>query len=217
MKADHLLGRTIRGALILGTGLLWGTCVLVGSRMLLDYEKTPGARGTAPLRWPSNSRLLRPAGKFTLVMLMHPNCPCSRASLAELEGLMTQLQGKLAPFVLFSKPGASPTEIQSSELWQKAAAIPGTSVVYDDRAAEAEQFGAAVSGETLLYDPKGRLAFSGGLTISRGHRGVNPGVDAVLLKVGGDTSGPAYAPVFGCALHDPSAEALRKDSSWRKP
>src|SRR5436190_789460 len=68
-----------------GTGLLWAGLVLFGARTLLNYENTSGTPANAPSQWPSNSRIARPDSKFALVMLAHPNCPCTRASLAELE------------------------------------------------------------------------------------------------------------------------------------
>src|SRR5689334_13049963 len=104
-----------------GGVLLWAGVVLYGARTLLNYENTPA---NAPSRWPSGSRIVRPNFKFTLVMLAHPNCPCTRASLAELDILLAKLHGKLAAFVVFSKPESSATEVTGSDLWKIAAAMP---------------------------------------------------------------------------------------------
>src|SRR5690349_6085353 len=95
-----------RPAVVAAVSLLWLALVASGTRTLLNYENSPGAPANAPSLWPSNSRIARHESKFTLVMLAHPNCPCTRASLAELEILMAKLQGKLKAFVVFSKPAA---------------------------------------------------------------------------------------------------------------
>lgn len=207
---------TFGRVLILGMGLLWGVVIVSGTRALLNYESTAGTPGAPPAHWPSDSGIARSNEKFTLLMLAHPYCPCTRASLAELEIVMAQLQGKLLAFVLFSKPGASAAEIQESDLWKKAAIIPDVSALYDDHAAETEKFGGQVSGQTMLYDSEGRLIFSGGITSGRGHQGDNEGADAVIRVVRGEKATPATTPVFGCTLHDPSAKALSEDSSWKK-
>ncbi len=196
--------------------LAWACLVGLGIRILLTYENTPGAPAKSAARWPSNSALVRPAGKFVLVIFAHPDCPCTRASLTELEVLMTQLQGKLVAFIEFRKPGASQAEAQDSTLWRRAFAIPGVSVGFDRDGSEVDKFGAEVSGQTLLYDQAGQLVFSGGITAARGHEGENSGVDAILLRVAGGAA-PFHAPVFGCSLRDPDSQTLNKDTSWKKP
>jgi hypothetical protein len=146
-------------------------------------------------------------------MLAHPNCPCTRASVAELDILMARLQGKLNGFVVFSKPEASADEVKISGLWKAAARIPDVFVVYDERGTETERFGGQVSGETMLYDRDGRLVFSGGITSGRGHQGDNAGLEAVVLKVSGGANAQIRVPAFGCSLRNPPAE---EKNSWTK-
>jgi hypothetical protein len=202
--------------LSVGIGMLWGVLILFGARVLLNYENAAGTPGAPPSHWPSHARIVRSSDRFTLVMLAHPNCPCTRASLAELEIVMAQLHGQLAAFVLFSKPGASAAEVEASNLWRKARIIPGVSVLYDDHGVQAEQFGGQVSGQTMLYDSNGRLVFSGGITSGRGHQGDNEGADAIVRLATSKQAAPATAPVFGCTLHDPRARALGKGTLWKK-
>lgn len=196
-------------------GLAWVSSVGWGARMLFTYENTPGAPGASAGRWPAGSKIARPQGKFTLVMLAHPECPCTRASLAELEILMARLPGKLVALVEFRKPGADQREVQGMALWNRAAAIPGVSVGFDQDGAAVEEFGAEVSGQALLYDPEGLLVFSGGITAARGHEGDNAGVDAVIQRVNGGQA-PFRTAVFGCSLRDPGARTLEKESSWKR-
>ena len=207
-----LPGRTILAA----CGLLWAGGVFFGARAMLNYETAEASPGTPSATWPSRSAIRRIPGKFTLAMFAHPDCPCTRASLAELEAIATQLNGSLNSIVVFSKPGAGGEEARASWLWRKASSLPGVTVVWDSHGVETERFGARVSGQALLYNLEGKLVFSGGLTSARGHEGSNSGVDAVLRRVGGGASAPARFPVFGCSLHDPDAGALAGDPSWRK-
>src|SRR4051794_10180949 len=46
--------------------------------------------------WPSKSTINRGPDRSTLVLFLHPRCPCSRASIAELEGLLAKLQNESA-------------------------------------------------------------------------------------------------------------------------
>jgi hypothetical protein len=207
-----ILGRSVLAA----CGLLWGGGVFFGARTMLDYGTAEASPGTPSTTWPSRSAIRQKPGKFTLTMFAHPDCPCTRASLAELEAIETELNGSLNSIVVFSKPRAGAEEARASWLWKKASSLPGVTVLWDGHTVETERFGARVSGQTLLYDPEGNLVFSGGLTSARGHEGSNRGVDAVLRRVSGDASVPEQFPVFGCSLHDPDAGALAGDSSWRK-
>jgi hypothetical protein len=54
------------------------------------YEGRPGQEATAPARWPAGSTLVRASGRSTLLMLVHSRCPCSRASLEELDRVMAR-------------------------------------------------------------------------------------------------------------------------------
>ncbi|HEX8423596.1 MAG TPA: hypothetical protein VF634_09295, partial [Pyrinomonadaceae bacterium] len=83
---------------------LWLLMIGTGVWFLKNYESKPGDAATAPEGWPDGSRLPRADGRATLVMLAHPRCPCTRASIGELSRLMTQARGRLTAFVLFVKP-----------------------------------------------------------------------------------------------------------------
>lgn len=195
---------------------LWFLLILSGAHALLRYESTPGAPGTPPAIWPSRTGIVRPPGKFTLVMLSHPDCPCTRASLAELESVIARTQGQLVGFIVFSKPGSSRAEIESSDLWHLASRIPAITPLDDQRGTASQKFHGYVSGQTMLYDPAGRLIFSGGITSGRGHQGDNAGAEAVIRRVNGDGQAPKSAAVFGCALHNPNDQTAKEDPSWRQ-
>ena len=150
--------------------------------------------------------LARPAGGpaheagMTLVMLAHPHCPCTRASVGELAEVMARVQGRADAFVLFSKPASSGDDWDDTGLRRSAAAIAGVTVLSDADGAEARRFGAETSGHTLLFAADGRLLFSGGITQSRGHAGDNAGASAIVSLVHNEGAERAETFVFGCAL-----------------
>jgi hypothetical protein len=158
-----------------------------------------------PQHWPSESRIARTPGLPTLVMLAHPHCPCSRASVEELDRLMAQADGAVSAHVLFVKPDGVPDDWEQSDLWTRAVAIPGVHARRDDLGGEAERFGAATSGQVVLYDGVGELLFSGGITSARGHSGDNAGRDSVLSLLTSGRADRDSTPVFGCPLHEARA------------
>ena len=83
------LGKRLGLAIV---GSLWLISVCVGMGHLIHYENTPGQAGPHPAEWPASSRIPRGKDGATLVMLVHPRCPCSRASLGELELIMAGQQ-----------------------------------------------------------------------------------------------------------------------------
>src|SRR4029453_8771873 len=89
---DHLV-RTTRVSLPLLL-VLWAAGVSAGFGVLLRYKATPGEAGTPPARWPSESRLPRASGQdATLVLFAHPHCPCTHASMTELQRLAADAPG----------------------------------------------------------------------------------------------------------------------------
>ncbi|WXH29168.1 hypothetical protein WA016_03116 [Myxococcus stipitatus] len=188
-----------------GLGLLWLAAVGVGFALLTRHSLTPGATHEAPAQWPQAAHPPRAEGRPTLVMLAHPRCPCTRASLGELAVVMEHARGQLDARVLFLRPEGTSGDWTQGPLWRAAAGIPGVRVLADEGGTQARLFGAVTSGHSLLYDAQGRLRFSGGLTVARGHRGDNPGRDAVeaLLREAGGSGGTSQHAVYGCALEEP--------------
>jgi hypothetical protein len=165
-----------------------------------EYTATPGRAGDAPASWPAGSHLPLAADRPMLLMFLHPRCPCSRASVDELEVLLSNCEGRLAATVVFQDADGTAAEFA---LWQRAAAVHDVTVV-SDGGSERRLFGSHTSGETLLFAADGRLLFRGGITAGRGHRGDNPGRDAVEALVlnpalAADIASP-QGPVYGCPL-----------------
>jgi hypothetical protein len=205
-EATRLSRRSGGRLLLFASILVWLLVVSIGLWILWGYENTPGASAEAPRRWPADSRIQPAKDRATLVMLAHPQCPCTRASIGELASLMAHSQGRVTAYVLFLKPSGFVEDWEKTDLWQSAASIPGVNVVADESGAEARRFHAATSGQTLLFDAEGRLLFSGGITGSRGHSGDNAGRSAIVSLVNAGVAERTETFVFGCPLFNANSE-----------
>ena len=174
--------------------------IVVGLGILWSYENAPGPIATPPADWPTDSRIHLAHDRATLIMVSHPHCPCTRASIGELARLMAQTQGRVNAYVLFLKPAGSYDNWEKTDLWQSAASIPGVNLIVDDGGAEALRFRAVTSGQTVLYDAEGHLLFSGGITGSRGHSGDNAGRSAIVSLLNTGEAERAETFAFGCPL-----------------
>ena len=191
----------------LGIGLMWILIALGGMRALLRYETVSGVAGDPPAVWPVASRIQRVAGLPTIVVIGHPKCPCTRATIGELDLIMTRLHNQVRGVVVFVRPQGTPDGWDDTDLRRSAAAIPGVTVMTDLDETEADLFNAQVSGQTMFYDASGKLRFSGGITAARGHSGDNAGRFSIISFV---TEGAALqnrTPVYGCALRTPKSSS----------
>jgi hypothetical protein len=182
---------------------LWLAACAAGLWVVWSWDNKPGESAQAQARWPAGSTLTRDPAGPTLLMLVHPQCTCSRASLTELAELLARARPRPKTFVLFLKPAGVADGWERSDLWQTASGLAGVTVVLDDQGALAARFGAATSGQTFLYDARGALQFSGGITGARAHAGDNAGRSSLVALLNA-SSAPAVSrtSVFGCPLFD---------------
>jgi hypothetical protein len=181
-------------------GALWLIAVSSGLAVLWAWDNAPGENAAAPRTWPGGTTLIRATEQPTLVLLAHPQCTCTRASLAELAEALARATVRPKTYVLFLKPQGFSDEWAKSDLWKTAAALPDVTVILDDEGTEARRFGVSTSGQTLLYDKDGALLFSGGITGSRAHQGDNDGRRSIVALLNRKTSGRTATNVFGCSL-----------------
>ena len=181
-------------------GFVW--CATVGSGFLgLSWHAAaPGESGFRGRRWPAESSVTFDPSRHTMLLFLHPRCPCSRASLAEFEKLLATTGKRVAAHVLVFRPGRSAEGWERTGLWDQAAAIPGVRVWSDAGGIEAERFDAVTSGLVLLFNPDGRLRFEGGITPSRGHEGDNVGKGEIVRMIEFRSNDDVSTPVFGCPL-----------------
>jgi hypothetical protein len=188
----------VTGSLIVA-GLIWAGTVGAMYQAVRRFETTPGRDAATRLSWPASSRILRAHDRWTLVMLIHPHCSCTRASLQELERIIEMSGPSLQTYVLVYRPADFQAGWEKTETFEAAKRLQRAHVIVDPDGREARLFGGFTSGQTFLYDREGALRFSGGVTSLRGHAGVNRGSMDVVEIVHAKARQGTH-PVFGCAI-----------------
>ncbi len=168
--------------------------VLGGFALLVRHETTPGVSAKAPARIDQKSERPR------LMLFLHPECPCSRATVSELSRLMTDCKDRLETTAYVYSPHEMPADWAKGSLYRQVQGIPHVKVELDRDGERARQFGAQTSGQVLLYSSKGTLVFSGGITPGRAHEGDNDGCDAIAEYLKNGKAPTSRTPVYGCAL-----------------
>ena len=166
----------------------------------LAYELKPAAVESAASGWPAGTALSL-GTRGALVLFLHPHCPCSRATVSQLDRLLTAAQADdMKVEIVFVGPDAD----SSTVLSRAVAKLSGVERQSDVAGDLARRFGARISGEAFAYDGAGRLVFHGGLTSARGHEGDSYALTALIqwLRDGAlpATSDTNEFPTFGCRL-----------------
>ena len=200
------------GFLVL-VGLLWLAVIVAGSFLMLQHSERPGPAAAAPPQWPASSPVPFDRTHPTLVMFLHPQCPCTRATVGELERLMAHSQGQVSVHLWFLRPAGMGDEWLQTDLWHSAAVIPGVTLHCDDEGATARLFHAETSGQADLYDRDGRLLFQGGITIARGHAGDSSGSRSLAALLAHQSPDAIQTPVFGCTLSD--TPSPQQENAWK--
>ncbi|MBX9682102.1 MAG: hypothetical protein K2X38_25370 [Gemmataceae bacterium] len=173
---------------------VWGISLVAGICLLADYATKPGPQ--RELRDFSSSQSGPDGDRFALVVAIHPHCPCSEATLIELDAIRQNCGDRIRLHLLVV--GADSTEEIPN--WLLYRFPPGVLVRADPEGEEAKRYGAETSGHAALFDPAGRCRFQGGITQGRGHAGDNLGRQGILAIVRGQNVDGGNFPVFGCRL-----------------
>lgn len=177
--------------------LAWLGLMAGGFAFLLTYEATPAFAESAPV----NNNAFRDENHLSLVLALHPHCPCSRATVGELEKIYSHTANEIKITVLTFKPADEPDSwIESSTT--RAIAKMNAKVVIDTDGATARQLGLTTSGQVQLYGRDGQLLYNGGITSGRGHAGDNQGEEAVLALIRDASQSQKSLPTFGCSLFE---------------
>jgi hypothetical protein len=173
----------------------WLAAIAAGFTVLQNYSSKPGLAGDPKTEASGFIVAHQKSGRPLLVMAIHPECPCTEASLSELGDLLIRSHGAFDTLLLkYHAPGWSAGE---STTRVGAANVP---VMLDLDGKIAASLGAETSGYTLFYDAAGAVRFQGGITIARGHVGRAEGQDVILKLISGENLPLAHTRVYGCAL-----------------
>ena len=192
--------RTLITATLVVAAFVWTATVGAMYHAIRQFESTPGRAADALTSWPSSSRIPRAAGEWRLVMLVHPHCSCSRASIDELRRIIEKSPASLETYVVVYRPKEFPQGWEKTDVFTSASHLARTHIILDNDGHEASIFHGFTSGQTFLYDGDGKLRFSGGITLLRGHAGFNSG-SAEVMQIARTRAGSGVHPVFGCAIN----------------
>jgi hypothetical protein len=175
----------------------WLVVVVAGMGIAVRYETMPGLSAIPPAHAPDAR-----GSQSTLLVFAHPQCPCTRATLEQLDRIAARV-GDLVKIQVhvYSAPSAGDAWTHSA-IWERAARIPGVEVRADVEGHKARSLGVSTSGEALLFGPDGWLVYHGGITSARGHVGDNVGTGTIVAAVRGQPVTTTSAPVFGCSLFE---------------
>src|SRR5688500_9279870 len=99
----------------------------------MSAESTTAADSeAAPSAWPTASGVARDATRPTLLAAIHPKCPCSRATVAQLSGLLARVpKDTFAIELLMLQPAQAPEGWTDAPIVDAARALPGASITWD--------------------------------------------------------------------------------------
>jgi hypothetical protein len=180
-------------------GAVWLVAIAVGFAQLWLHAYTPGPAAKPLTAWPAD--LQRDPSRPTLVMIVHPECACSEASVGELSRVMARTDVPFDTLIFFDAID-NVDDVTAGALWKAVGALPNARRIVDHDGTQSRRFGAQVSGQTFLFDRDGALLFSGGLTAARAHAGDNDGAAAVVAALKTGTPPITTTPVFGCLLNE---------------
>jgi hypothetical protein len=182
--------------------LLWLALASAGILFVLQYDFTPATliKTASSL----HRRLCKDCHPYELYVFLHPYCPCSSATLHELEALSNRLEKegntKVKIKIVFFKPGGDIKEWKKSSLWAHANKLKNVDIIIDQEGKLIKHYQAETSGETMLFDADGNCLFDGGITISRGHEGDAPGKEYIYRLVSNKRINELKSPIFGCPI-----------------
>lgn len=181
-------------------------CAIGGTGAVHAYMTAPSAVGAVPESWPDGAGIMRDDRGWTLVVAVHPKCPCTEASVAELERVLSDAEPRPDVIAVVRVP----REEAVREEWTDTGLIRvlrrategRLRVIRDESGDIAGLFGALTSGHAILFDPDGVRRFEGGVTRSRGMRGPSTGTASIAALLAGRAAPAETAAVYGCPLCD---------------
>ena len=180
----------------------WLTAILLGMSGMLAHRYASGAIAINSA-WPLQSKLSLHPSERTLLVFLHPQCPCAAATVEEISRMLAKAGQQADLQLVVFRPENQSQEWSETPTIQRAQLL-GASRCWDDvNGRIASQFHVSTSGQVLLFETDGRLLFNGGVTDSRGHQGDNPNADALiqlLMQSSQNMQQTVVRDVFGCEI-----------------
>ena len=180
-----------------------------GLMALWSYSSSPGPAASAPGAWPESSHIPRPGARPSLIIALHPQCPCSRATVSELARLSPSRERPDVHLLFVAPPDVDDSWVRSG-LWHTAAGIPAHTSPWTMAPRRGASVRACRGRCSSTTAPDG-CSSAAGITGARGHEGDNAGRAAIEALLDGRPH-PASTFVFGCLLFDGDGQA----APWAK-
>lgn len=193
----------------------WILALPTGLLALAFYINTPGPSGGIPARWPNNDVLHRTPERSCFVLFIHPHCPCTRASIRQLERALALAPQSVDVWGIVYEPLGVPTTWTTTGLVDLVRSLPGARITIDRDGVLTKRFGVRTSGHLLAYDRHGELVFEGGLVPARGHEGLSEGFEAICKMVRGERPGVRRTPSYGCTIVNESPADGMENAIWK--
>lgn len=185
----------------------WLLFLSAGSAALARHEFSGAFPTAVAASWPGSGAIALDGQRDSLLLFIHPRCPCTPATLVELDRLLADFPEAFRVHIIVPVPESAAPEWRGGRAVEAAHRLPGARVSFDSGGMLAERFGARESGTVFVYAPDGTRRFAGGLTASRGHEGASAGNLAVAAIARGELPDVTETPVFGCSLVRPAGSA----------
>ena len=189
---------------------IWVILAIGGLAALTVYSMTGSTPAHAAAQWPANELLALDPARPVLVLFLHPRCPCSSASITELDQVLSRHPGAFRVYAVLTIPPGMDANWEAGRNLEAARMLPDTALVFDRGGALTRRFGARDSGTILAFAPDGARLFAGGVTASRGHQGESLGSLTLQDLARGQTPRVAESPAFGCPLLGPDTTSARE-------
>ena len=182
---------------------IWLIAACTGMLALVRYAGAPGEAPRFVASWPESAPIPRDTSANTLLVFLHPRCPCSAATIAQLDRILTASPNPPRTIALLGLPATTEDPAwEHTALTDAVNRIPSVEILHDPNGAIASHFGATTSGYCMLFNQSGATTFAGGITPARAHEGDNPGAHALASAIA-DIALPitdTAFPTFGCPL-----------------
>ncbi len=184
----------------------WSVLIVCGLLWMTAYSMSPGETFTPLLERPDDTEISFSENQPTLLVFLHPRCPCTRPTIAALERLMVRKHDIVLQPV-FYLPDTQTVAWAQDEYWDRLIDLGAHEPVIDINGHLAGQFHATTSGHALLFSTDGRVQFWGGITSGRVHEGDSLGLTMLTRVLDGiPVSEPSF-PVYGCSIVDKSEQS----------
>ena len=118
----------------------WAIGLVSGFSLIVSHNFATGNVSSAPIEWPDGINLESDANHPTLLVFIHPQCPCSSATIGELERLLADVNQQVKCTILMVCPSDHVDQWMKSKNTERSKSIEGVQIVVDVDGTTAAKF-----------------------------------------------------------------------------